>query len=352
VSVLLGNGDGTFQTAMPYDAGGQGAFSVAVGDVNGDGNADIVVANCSDGDCPGGSNGNGTAIALLGNGDRTFQAGVPYDSGGAVPSSVAVADVNGDGKPDILVTNQCASSNNCDNGSVGVLINFGTTTPLGSSVNPSSFGQSVTFTATVTGHGNRIPTGTVTLMDGTSNLGNASLNSSGVAQFSTSALAAGTHSMTALYSGDASFGSSTSPVLYQVVQRAIVLLSPTSLDFGNQNVGLTSAPEVVMLTNTGNINLTITSIRITGTNRGDFAETNSCPGSVPPNNSCQISVIFTPSATGSRNAAVKITDNTPGSPQSVPLTGVGVLPAVTFSPTSLTFPTQLVFTTSKAQLVS
>lgn len=60
---------------------------------------------------------------------------------------------------------------------------------------------------------------------------------------------------------------------------------------------------------------------------------------------------FTPTATGTRDAAVSVTDNAPGSPQSIPLSGVGVLPAVTFFPTSLTFPTQLVFTASKAQPV-
>jgi hypothetical protein len=351
VSVLLGNGDGTFQTAMPYDAGGQGALSVAVADLNGDGNADIVVANCSGSSCVDGS-GNGTAVVLLGNGDGTFQEGVPYDSGGDDASSVAVADVNGDGKPDLLVANQCASSNNCDNGTVGVLINIGTTTSLVSSVNPSSFGQSVTFTAKVTGHGNRIPTGTVSFMDGTTDLENAGLNSSGVAKLSTSALAVGTHSMTAVYSGDAHFASSTSPVLYQVVHGAIASLSPSSLNFGNQTVGITSSPQNVMLQNTGNIKLTITSIQITGTNSGDFGEKNNCPSSLPPNSSCQISVTFKPTTTGTRNAAVNITDNAPGSPQSVSLTGVGVLPAVTFSPTSLTFPTQLVFTTSKAQAVT
>jgi hypothetical protein len=351
VSVLLGNGDGTFQTAMPYDAGGQGALSVAVADVNGDGKADIVVANCSGANCVGGSGGNGTAVVLLGNGDGTFQAGVPYDSGGDDASSVAIADVNGDGKPDLLVANQCASSNNCGSGTVGVLINIGTTTLLVSSVNPSNFGQSVTFTATVTGHGHRIPTGTVSLYDGTTNIGNSNLNSGGAATFTTSTLAVGTHSMTATYNGDANFAPSTSPVLYQVVQGAIVSLSAPSLNFGNQTVGITGAPQVVTLTNTGNINLTIKSIRMTGTNRGDFAESNNCPGSVPPNDSCQISVTFTPAATGSRNAAVKIIDNAPGSPQSVPLTGVGVLPTATFSPTSLTFPIQLVFTTSKAQPV-
>jgi hypothetical protein len=286
---------------------------------------------------------------------------VNYASGGQDAWSVAVADVNGDGKPDLLVANYCASSSNCNNdsnGSVGVLINTSltaTTTTLASSQNPSNFGQAVTFTATVTaqqGFYKGTPTGTVSFYDGTTNIGNSNLNSSGVAIFTTSTLAVGTHSMTATYNGDANFAPSTSPLLYQVVQGAIVSLSPPSLNFGNQTLGISSSPQNVTLQNTGNINLTITSIQITGTNSGDFAQTNNCPGSVPPNNGCQISVTFTPTATGTRNAAVSITDNAPGSPQSIPLTGVGVLPAVTFSPTTLTFPTQVVFTTSSAQPVT
>jgi len=131
-----------------------------------------------------------------------------------------------------------------------------------------------------------------------------------------------------------------------------VTLYPTSLNFGDQGVGTTSSPQVTTLTNTGAGVLTITSIGIKGTNSGDFAQTNNCPSSVPPNGSCQISVTFTPTATGTRNAAVSIADNAPGSPQTVPLRGVGTPPAVTFSPTSLTFPTQLVFTTSPAQQVT
>jgi hypothetical protein len=141
-------------------------------------------------------------------------------------------------------------------------------------------------------------------------------------------------------------------VLYQVVQGAIVSLSPISLKFGNQTVGIISTPQHEMLTNTGNINLTIRSIQITGTNSGDFAQTNNCSSSLPPNNICKIRVTFTPSGTGTRNAAISITDNAPGSPQSVPLRGVGVLPAATFSPTRLTFPTQLIFTTSPAQPIT
>jgi hypothetical protein len=131
-----------------------------------------------------------------------------------------------------------------------------------------------------------------------------------------------------------------------------VTFSPTSLNFGNQGVGTTSSPQVTTLTNSGAGVLTITSIGITGANKGDFAQTNNCPSSVPPNGSCNISVTFTPTATGTRNAAVSVADNAPGSPQSAPLTGVGTPPAVTFSPTNLTFPTQLVFTTSPAQQVT
>ena len=351
VGVLLGNGDGTFQASVTYDSGGNAAVSVAAADVNGDGKPDLAVANCGTHDTN--SCATGTLGVLLGNGDGTFQTAVPYSSGGFYAHSVAVVDVNGDGKPDLLAANRGDQTD----GSMGVLINTTlnpTSTMLTSSPNPSNFGQAVTFTATVVGQQGfykGTPTGTASFFDGTTNIGNSNLNSSGVATLTTSIMSVGTHSMTATYNGDTNFASSTSPVLYQVVQGAIASLSPTSLNFGNQTVGITSTPQAVTLQNTGNINLTITLIQITGTNSGDFNQTNNCPSSLTPNGSCQISVTFTPTATGTRNAAVSITDNAPGSPQSVPLTGVGVLPAVTFSPTSLTFLTQLVFTTSKAQPV-
>ena len=131
VSVMLGNGDGTFQAAVPYGSGGEDALSVAVADVNGDGKPDLLVANNCASNCLGGS-----ISVLLGNGDGTFQAAVPYGSGGEYASSIAVADVNGDGKPDLLVANECAS-NPCANGSVSVLLGngdgtFRTAVPYGS----------------------------------------------------------------------------------------------------------------------------------------------------------------------------------------------------------------------------
>jgi hypothetical protein len=358
VGVLLGNGDGTFQTAVAYSSGGNDGGlvvgSVAVADVNGDGKPDLVVANQGNGN-------NGSVGVLLGNGDGTFQTAVTYGSGGYYATSVGVADVNGDGKPDLVVANRCANpGTNCgvsSSGTVGVLINTSisaTITALTSSINPSNFGQAVTFTATVTAQGfyKGPPTGTVSFFDGTTNIGNSPLNGSGVATLTTSTLAVGTHRITATYNGDTNFAPSTSPVLHQIVQGAIVVLSPTHLNFGNETVGITSGPQFTVLSNSGNITLAIASIQVTGSNSSDFAEKNNCGTSVPPNGTCKITVTFTPSATGARNAAVSITDNAPNSPQALPLTGVGVLPAVTFSPTSLTFPVQLVFGSSPAKSVT
>lgn len=131
VGVLLGNGDGTFQAAVCYSSGGIEATSVAVADVNGDGKPDVLVANvCAGSNCSM-FGGDGAISVLLGNGDGTFQAAVTYSSGGGDATSVAVADVNGDGKLDLLVANSCdTSGNSCNNdpppdGSVNVLLGNG-----------------------------------------------------------------------------------------------------------------------------------------------------------------------------------------------------------------------------------
>ncbi len=101
VGVLLGNGNGTFQPAITYDSGGPGAFgnSVAIADVTGDGKLDLVVVDsCNDGFCNG---GNWVAV-LKGNGDGTFRKALKHRSAGA-SWQAKVADVNGDGIPDLLV---------------------------------------------------------------------------------------------------------------------------------------------------------------------------------------------------------------------------------------------------------
>lgn len=150
---------------------------------------------------------------------------------------------------------------------------------------------------------------------------------------------------------DSGAGSPQSVSLTGIGTQPAVTLSPASLNFGNQTVGMTSSPKVSTLMNSGTGTLTITSIGVTGSDSSEFAETNTCGTSVPAGGSCKITVTFTPATTGTQTASVSITDNAPNSPQSIPLSGVGVLPAVAFSPASLTFPNQVVYTKSKAQKV-
>ena len=101
-----------------------------------------------------------------------------------------------------------------------------TTTALSVNANPSAFGQSATFTATVTG--SPTPSGTVTFKDGTTTLGSPTLNASGVATFTDSAVAVGTHSITASYSGDANDLASVSLALSEIVNKAATTLSLVS----------------------------------------------------------------------------------------------------------------------------
>ncbi|MGC8641029.1 MAG: beta strand repeat-containing protein [Isosphaeraceae bacterium] len=111
-------------------------------------------------------------------------------------------------------------------------VNQASTTTLSSSTNPSIYGQSVTFTATVSAAtGTGTPTGTVTFKDGTTTLGTGTLDSTGTATFSTSTttpLSLGTHSITAVYGGDSTFATSTSTALSQTVNQASTTTSLTS----------------------------------------------------------------------------------------------------------------------------
>ncbi len=274
LSVLLGNGDGTFQNQVSY-ATGTSPLQMCVADFNGDNRLDVVIAN---------SNDNSVSL-LLGKGDGTFQSQVAYPVGNA-PLAVAVADFNGDGLPDVATPNfigvgtgtvsillgqqsVTATANNVNapgSGAHNVIASFSgdashaasqsstisltggpaitTTTSLSTSVNPAQFGQLVEFTATVTPAPAGVSYGSIKFYSAATLLGSGTVNSSGVATFSTSSLATGADSITAVYSGNTMFAGSTSAPLIQTVTSAA--LTPTSTSLTASPTQATVGQQVVL----------------------------------------------------------------------------------------------------------
>jgi hypothetical protein len=312
VATFLGNGDGTFQPESDVSLTSNGVtyynpYAPVIGDLNGDGIPDITVTiddllNKT----------NQSIALLLGNANGSFQppTSLPAtlqdpSTGYPFPAYLQIGDINGDGIPDLVYSNS-------NFGTVGVLFGQGGgafDNPIEYPAGNSAFGVAL---SDIIGNGTTdvVATGNTTDFSGVTVLLNANPGSLPGLTF-----------------------------------------NPTSVNFGNEGIGFSSSPLMVILTNSGQATLFLTSIQITGTNRGDFSQSNNCPSYLTPNGSCQINVIFTPTGSGNRNAAISVADNGPGSPQTVPLTGVGVPGTATFSPTSLTFSTQLIATTSPSQPV-
>jgi hypothetical protein len=115
VSILLGNGDGTFKTHVDYPTGTYPG-TIVTGDFNGDGKLDLAVVN---------GGGDATVSVLLGNGDGTFQPKIDYPAG-VSPYSLTLGDYNGDGILDIAISDgQCSDSGCAPAGSVNLLLGNG-----------------------------------------------------------------------------------------------------------------------------------------------------------------------------------------------------------------------------------
>jgi hypothetical protein len=223
VSVLLGKGAGLFGSTLSYPIDGLTGISAAVADVNGDGKPDLVVSGIDNG----GAAALGTAV-FLGNGDGTFQTAVIYGSGGTVergfsPSAVAIADLNNDGKFDIVAANQVFEAE----GAVGVLLNnrqgppyASTTTKLVSSPNPTARNVGATYTATVTNQAGGAATGSITFMESDlccgRVLGIVPLSGNSAA-FGVPYRKVGWYYVTASYSGDAANNFSNSSTVAEFV---------------------------------------------------------------------------------------------------------------------------------------
>ncbi|MGD0696242.1 MAG: FG-GAP-like repeat-containing protein [Terriglobia bacterium] len=367
ITILLGNGDGTFTAAASPPATGRTPDGLAVGDFNGDGKLDLAVANASD---------NNVTI-LLGNGDGTFTAAAPSPPTGSGPNFLAAADMNGDGVLDLVAVNGTS-------GNMTILLGKGdgtftpaasTTPPEGAFLYSAAIGDfdgdghldlaaatglnatsillqltkaallpsSLNFGSQIAGTSG--PPQTATLTNGQSTpLNISSISISGdfsqtnncPSQLAASAnctitvtflpTQVGTRTGTLTVTDDANGvpGSIQTVALTGTgVASPVVTLSPTSLTFPAQFVNTSSAPQPVTLSNPGVVALAISSIAISGTNAGEFSQTNTCGTSVAGGGSCTISVTFTPTAAGprSRTASMSITDNASGSPQTIPLSG-------------------------------
>jgi len=410
-NIYLGNGNGTFNSPLTValtTLNAPGDVWVAVADFNLDGNLDFVVGA----NPPRGQSFLYQGVKLLlGNGDGTFQAPQEYLGGeGNILLPTSVGDFNGDGAPDLAVMNFENSITVLLNQTLALKVNLtgggqGSVTSSPAGINcPSKcvFGfpdgtgvtltakaatgsvftgwsgacsgtgtcsvtltasQSVTatfkllfpLTVTVAGTG----TGTVTSSpSGITCPGTCTANFiSGTLVTLTETPAAGSSfagwSGACTGTGSCAVTMSSSKAVtatFNLGSGPLVSLSPASLSFGTVAIGTTSAGKTVTVKNTGTASLTITAITITGTNAADFAQTHTCGSSLAAGASCTISVTFKPTATGTRSAAVSVTDNASGSPQQVPLSGTGT--AAKLSPTSLNFGTQAIGVTSAAKTVT
>ena len=217
VNVLFGNGNGTFRKPVALDAGVGSAQALATQDVNGDGVPDVVVLNQY-----------GPIAVLLGHGDGTFAPALsfalpnPFDSARIdTAKSIAMGDMNGDGRPDVVFTGSPVSSAIVK---LAVMFNNGgphspSTTKLVSSVNPAAPNQPVTYSATVEGESGKPITGTITFVDGSSKIEEVPLDGNR-ASVTTSYKwndPVRNHVIAALYSGNLYDAGSTSATLTQYV---------------------------------------------------------------------------------------------------------------------------------------
>jgi hypothetical protein len=130
--------------------------------------------------------------------------------------------------------------------------------------------------------------------------------------------------------------------------KPLISFSAANINFVNQPIGTTSAPQSVTVSNAGNIALTINSISYTG----DFHGANNCGSSLGVNASCTINVVYSPTVLGLQSGVISVSDDADGSPHSVALSGTTNSPFLTATPTSLAFGNQAINTTSSSKTVT
>jgi FG-GAP-like repeat/Bacterial Ig-like domain (group 3)/Abnormal spindle-like microcephaly-assoc'd, ASPM-SPD-2-Hydin len=383
VTILLGNGDGSFTAAGPnLDLTADFAL-IATGDFNGDGIPDFVTPNYFE--------FGGSPTIFLGKGDGTFTFSKVTFTLDYFPTSVLVADFNGDGVLDLAFSDLNGVEIALGNGDGTFTETAASPIPVPSELYSLKVGDfnhdgkvdiagidnyndrivlligagDGTFTVTATTPAvSQIFLGPFAIVaadfnsDGVPDLAMLTKNVNTASTLLTvptetatvtvngiAPAAPGTHYVDASYAGDRNYGAVTSGTIPLIGGLPPVRVSPNSLSFGNEVINTTSVAKTVTLTNTGTAALNISSITTSG-DFGVFSKT--CGSTLAGGAKCTVKVTFTPTVLGKLTGALTFTDNAPNSPQTVGLSGTGVLPA-TLAPATATYAWQAVGTTSAAK---
>ena len=382
VAVLLGNGDGTFQSPTLFTTDHGQSLAAALADVNGDGNLDLIAGNAT-----------GGVAVFLGNGNGTFQAPVIYGSSLGQIGDIRVADLNGDGSLDLIVANESVVATLLGNGngtfqnpaSVSVPGSIGTV--IGDfdgdgklDAVASSFDSATVF---LKGNGDgTFQTGVTIATSANRGIQIGDFNGDGKLDFVTQDQ---TGQKLDFYIGNGdgtfqavqSFGTDLGPQFtfavgnfvtggglavaaagtsnHMVFFQTAVVVSPAIVNFASLAIGTTSDPMTVTVTNSTPAIVNISDITISEAGSSvDFHQTSTtCGETLAVGASCTEQVTFQPTVAGPLSASVEVTDDAPGSPQSATLSGTGTAaPVATFSTTTEMFAAQGVGTQSAAQMVT
>lgn len=358
VTVLTGTGTGAF-TAASTTSVGNSPSSLAIADFNADNKLDLAVTNSAD----------STVTVLLGSGTGTFTAIPTLPATGVGPSGLAVADFNGDGRLDLATVDATDNTAAILLQPNAVAASIASLTYPSQGLNTTSPAQTVTITnntatavslTTIGITGTNAPDFAAPASGSTCSTSTPVPGGGGTCTVNVTFTPLAAGSLTAALSittNSAATASLTVQLSGTGFLGGEVSVTPASLSYGLQAVSVTSSPQTVTVANTGPVPVNISAITtslpefaIVAPTTGATACQSLVGASLATGARCVIPLTFTPPVAGSVAGSLSITDDATGSPQSVPLTGIGTYVQIT--PLSASFAAIPIGTTSNTQTIS